>query len=103
MKWSEGGLCEGQGARPPALPCPVFLPSLLALVGDSPMAARSRMRPAHWIVLVLVAAPGWKVAERIWRPGPRAVSESVRAAGRELFHHEWAPGDPLAKGDGLGP
>jgi CxxC motif-containing protein (DUF1111 family) len=61
------------------------------------------MRPAHWIVLVLVAAPGWKVAERIWRPGPRAVSESARAAGRELFHHEWAPGDPLAKGDGLGP
>jgi CxxC motif-containing protein (DUF1111 family) len=67
------------------------------------MAACSRIRPAHWIVLVLVAAPAWKVAERLWRPGPRAVSAAARAAGRELFDHEWTAGDPLAKGDGLGP
>ena len=67
------------------------------------MAARSRIRPAHWIVLVLVAAPAWKVAERLWRPGPRVVSAATRAAGRELFDHEWTPGDPLTKGDGLGP
>jgi CxxC motif-containing protein (DUF1111 family) len=37
------------------------------------------------------------------RPGPRVVSASVRAAGLELFRHEWTPGDPLAGGDGLGP
>src|SRR3954454_24263125 len=67
------------------------------------MATRTRMRAAHWMVLVLVAAPAWKVAERVWRPGPRAVSAATRAAGRELFDHEWTPGDPLTKGDGLGP
>jgi CxxC motif-containing protein (DUF1111 family) len=67
------------------------------------MAAHRRMRPAHWIVLVLVVAPGWKVAERFWRPGPKVVSAATRAAGLELFNHEWTPGDPLARGDGLGP
>jgi CxxC motif-containing protein (DUF1111 family) len=67
------------------------------------MAARPRIRPAHWIVLILVAAPVWKAAERFTRPGPRVVSAEVRAAGLELFRHEWTPGDPLARGDGLGP
>src|SRR3954468_4517184 len=67
------------------------------------MATRPRMRPAHWIVLLLVAAPLWKVAERVFRPGPRVVSAATREAGRALFNHEWTPGDPLAKGDGLGP
>lgn len=67
------------------------------------MSSRLRMRPAHWIVLVLVAAPAWKVAGWAWRPGPRAVSAEARAAGGELFSHEWTPGDPLARGDGLGP
>jgi CxxC motif-containing protein (DUF1111 family) len=67
------------------------------------MAARRRIRPAHWIVLLLVAAPVWKVVERVWRPGPRVVSAATQAAGRELFRHEWTPGDPLTKGDGLGP
>ena len=33
---------------------------------------------------------------------PRASAE-VRAAGLELFEHEWQPHDPLARGDGLGP
>jgi hypothetical protein len=33
---------------------------------------------------------------------PRASAEA-RAAGLELFGHEWAPHDPLAQGDGLGP
>ena len=28
---------------------------------------------------------------------------AVKAAGLELFRHEWQPHDPLAKGDGLGP
>jgi CxxC motif-containing protein (DUF1111 family) len=67
------------------------------------MAARPQIRPAHWIVLVLVAAPMWKLAERLWRPGPRVVSAAARAAGLELFRHEWTPNDPLATGDGLGP
>lgn len=36
----------------------------------------------------------------IW--GPTASAKEI-AAGRELFEHEWAPNDPLANGDGLGP
>jgi CxxC motif-containing protein (DUF1111 family) len=36
----------------------------------------------------------------IW--GPTASASEV-AEGRELFEHEWAPNDPLAQGDGLGP
>lgn len=67
------------------------------------MAARSRMRPAHWIVLALVLAPAWKVAERLGRPGPKAVSAESVAAGRTLFNHDWTVNDPLTKGDGLGP
>ena len=51
------------------------------------MAARSRIRPAHWIVLVLVAAPAWKVAERLWRPGPRVVD------GVELLERLLHPAD----------
>ncbi len=34
--------------------------------------------------------------------GPSA-SAAEKAAGHELFVHEWAPNDPLAHGDGLGP
>ncbi len=34
--------------------------------------------------------------------GPTARASEV-AQGRELFEHEWAPNDPLAHGDGLGP
>ena len=33
---------------------------------------------------------------------PRASAEA-RAAGLELFEHEWQPHDPMARGDGLGP
>jgi CxxC motif-containing protein (DUF1111 family) len=36
----------------------------------------------------------------IW--GPSASAAEI-AQGRELFEHEWAPNDPLAHGDGLGP
>jgi CxxC motif-containing protein (DUF1111 family) len=79
------------------------LPANLTTESTPPMAARPRFRAAHWIVLLLVAAPVWKVVERFWRPGPRVVSAATRAAGRELFDHEWRPGDPLARGDGLGP
>jgi len=67
------------------------------------MAPRSRLRPAHLIVLVLLAAPAWKVVERLGRPGAKAVRPEVIAAGRDLFNHEWTPGDPLTRGDGLGP
>jgi CxxC motif-containing protein (DUF1111 family) len=34
--------------------------------------------------------------------GPSASASEI-AAGREIFEHEWAPNDPLAHGDGLGP
>lgn len=34
--------------------------------------------------------------------GPSASAAEV-AQGRELFEHQWAPNDPLAHGDGLGP
>ena len=34
--------------------------------------------------------------------GPRAPEE-LRLAGLQLFQHEWEPGDPQARGDGLGP
>src|SRR5215212_5434996 len=67
------------------------------------MAARSRMRPAHWIVLALALAPAWKVVERLTQPGPKAVSPESVAAGRDLFTHEWTPKDSLTRGDGLGP
>lgn len=67
------------------------------------MASRSRMRPAHWIVLALALAPAWKIVERIGRPGPKVVSAQSVAEGRTLFNHEWTPGDPLTKGDGIGP
>ena len=36
------------------------------------MAERSRVRPAHWIVLALALAPAWKVDERADAPGPRS-------------------------------
>lgn len=48
-----------------------------------------------WTVWTLT--PGLPV---LW--GPRA-SAAEKAAGRELFEHEWQPYDSLAKGDGLGP
>src|SRR5262245_49143478 len=36
----------------------------------------------------------------LWGP---SASAATREAGRELFVHEWTPGDSLARGDGLGP
>ena len=67
------------------------------------MAERSRMRPAHWIILALALAPTWKAIEWALRPGPRVVRAEAVVAGAALFNHEWAPNDPLTKGDGLGP
>ena len=67
------------------------------------MSERSRMRPAHWVVLALAVAPAWKLAERALRPGPKVVSPEAVAAGGVLFNHDWTAHDPLTKGDGLGP
>jgi CxxC motif-containing protein (DUF1111 family) len=67
------------------------------------MAERSRVRPAHWVVLALMLAPAWKVAEWALRPGPKKVTAESFAAGRTLFNHEWTAKDPLTGGDGLGP
>ena len=51
--------------------------------------SRSRLRPAHWIVLALAVAPAWKVVEHFARPGPKAVDPESAAAGRDLFTHQW--------------
>jgi CxxC motif-containing protein (DUF1111 family) len=67
------------------------------------MSGRRGLRPAHVVVMLLAVAPAWKVVEHFRRPGPKPVSAASAAAGRELFNHEWSPGDPLTKGDGLGP
>jgi len=67
------------------------------------MAERSRIRPAHWVVLGLALAPAWKAVEWATRPGPRPVTAEAFAAGRTLFNHEWTAKDPLTGGDGLGP
>src|SRR4029077_20858694 len=80
-----------------------FATEIRPMAADPRPSPRSGIRPAHWIVLLLVAAPAWKIGERFWRPGPRVVSAATRAAGAELFNHEWTPKDPLTKGDGLGP
>jgi CxxC motif-containing protein (DUF1111 family) len=70
----------------------------------------------HFVALLGVLAglgAGWGLASRA-RPdraaperqaaeAPAAVDPAV-ALGRELFHREWTPGDPRARGgDGLGP
>ena len=59
-----------------------------------------------WIVLLTVIVPlgyratGW-LLRYDWRPKTDALASQ---AGRDLFLHEWTPGDPLAaRGDGLGP
>ena len=52
------------------------------------------------IVPVGYRATGW-LLRYDWRPKTDALASQ---AGRDLFLHEWTPGDPLAaRGDGLGP
>ena len=60
-----------------------------------------------WMGLLAVLVPvgyratGW-LLRHDWRPKTDAAASSE--AGRDLFLHEWTPGDPLAaRGDGLGP
>lgn len=68
------------------------------------MAARVRLRPAHWVFLVLVLAPAWKAAEWLaGTPGPKPVTAQAAELGGRLFNHEWTAKDQLASGDGLGP
>jgi CxxC motif-containing protein (DUF1111 family) len=65
------------------------------------------MKQASWIVCLLIGAAAlvpaglralsWKQA----RPEP--VDPAMAAVGKELFEHEWRPGDKLTGGDGLGP
>ena len=62
--------------------------------------------PLCWIVLLTVIVPlgyratGW-LLRYDWRPKADALASQ---AGRDLFLHEWTPGDLLAaRGDGLGP
>ena len=49
------------------------------------------------VALLWFFSPGLPV---MWGP---TASAADRAAGQELFEHEWAANDPLAHGDGLGP
>lgn len=80
------------------------------------------MRRQHYVMLVLTlafTAPyAWKESFRSSHIGPgdftmpkagdstpaKAGDATMAKAGRELFLHEWTPGDPLAgTGDGVGP
>ena len=67
------------------------------------MAASSRMHFSRGLILLLALAPAWKIAESLFRPGPKPVSEQAARLGRQLFTHPWTEHDPLTKGDGLGP
>jgi len=68
------------------------------------MTEPRRFRPAHLVVLVLLAPPLYKLAEWAWpSTGPKKTSARAVAAGRELFNHDWVVNDPLSSGDGLGP
>jgi CxxC motif-containing protein (DUF1111 family) len=51
---------------------------------------------------VALAAVWWLTPGLPVTRAPRA-DVKVQAVGLTLFRHEWAPKDPLAKGDGLGP
>ena len=59
-----------------------------------------------WIVLLTVIAPlGYRTTRWVLRYDSRPKTDAVASeAGRDLFLHEWTPGDKLAsQGDGLGP
>lgn len=59
-----------------------------------------------WIVLLTVVVPlGFRATVRLLRHDGRPKADVLASqAGRDLFVHEWTPGDPLAaRGDGLGP
>jgi CxxC motif-containing protein (DUF1111 family) len=57
------------------------------------------------VPLLLVLPVGWRAASWLAHSDPKLhFDEQTSQAGRELFLHEWTPGDSLAaNGDGLGP
>ena len=62
--------------------------------------------PLCWIVLLTVIVPfGYRATGWLLRYDGRPKADvQASQAGRDLFLHEWTPGDPLAAGgDGLGP
>ncbi len=59
-----------------------------------------------WIVLLAVVVPlGYRATGRLLRHDRQPKTDALASeAGRDLFLHEWKPGDKLAAGgDGLGP
>jgi CxxC motif-containing protein (DUF1111 family) len=59
-----------------------------------------------WIVLLTVIVPlGYRATRWLLRYDLRPKTDALASeAGRDLFFHEWTPGDKLAaQGDGLGP
>ena len=64
------------------------------------------MWPLCWVVLLTVIVPlGYRATGWLLRYDARPKTDALASqAGRDLFLHEWTPGDPLAaQGDGLGP
>ena len=71
------------------------------MIGNTLSQARRRI--GYGVTVVLGFGIAWAVTPGlpvIW--APRASAEA-KAAGMELFEHEWTVHDPIAKGDGLGP
>ena len=61
-------------------------------------------RFTSWMVGMLMAAPFVYRGADWLRPRVSSVDTAAVQAGKDLFLHEWTPGDPLAaSGDGLGP
>ena len=63
------------------------------------MAARSRIRPAHWIVLMLCCWPRrGRWSNGLCGPAPSRSTAQAVAGGRELFNHEWTRQRPARQG-----
>jgi mono/diheme cytochrome c family protein len=65
--------------------------------------ARRRRRIGYVLLTIPPLVLAWWLTPSLplfW--GPTASTEA-KAAGNDLFQHQWQPGDPLAGGDGLGP
>lgn len=78
----------------------------MARANDRPHSSLKdqRRRFVIAITVVLAVVVYWQFFSNglpVWW-GPTA-SAADKAAGRELFEHEWTPNDPMAHGDGLGP
>jgi mono/diheme cytochrome c family protein len=65
--------------------------------------ARTRRRVGLGLSVLIVSWMMWMLTPGVpVLRAPHAGAE-VRQAGLVLFEHEWTPGDPMARGDGLGP